>query len=114
MFQEWGDWALDFQWKSEGFPDDVLGLRKGVKAKAEPVEGPEKGLGRATEPAVSLGRLMALGAMDSFACGSGALQRWICEGPESQAAGLELPGNSPGSQASAPFTAPDTFTPSPR
>lgn len=114
MFQEWGGWALDFQWKLEGFPDAVLGLRKGVRAKAEPVEGPEQGLGRATEPAVSLDRLMALGAMDSFARGSGALQRRICEGPESQAAGLELQGDSPDSQASAPFTATDTLITSPR
>lgn len=114
MFQEWGGWALDFQWKSEGFPDDVLALCKGVRAKAEAVEGPEQGLGRATEPAVSLDRLIALGAMDSFACGSGALQRWIWEGPESQVVGLELQGDSPDSQASALFTAPDTPITTPR
>lgn len=46
VFQDGGGWALDFQWKSEGLLDGVLGFRKGVRAKAEPV-GPEQGLGRA-------------------------------------------------------------------
>lgn len=107
MFQEWGGWELDSQWKSESFPDDVLAVCKGVRAKAEAVEGPEQGLGRATEPAVSLDRLMALGAMDSFAHGSGALQRWIWESSESQPVGLELQGDSLDSQASTLYTAPE-------
>lgn len=85
-----------------------------VRAKAEGVEGPEQGLGRATEPAVSLDRLMVLGAMDSFARRSGALQRWMWEGPESQAVGLELQGVLLDYQASALFTGPDIAITFPR
>lgn len=55
-----------------------------------PVEGLEQGLGRATEPAASLAWLLAMGAVDSFAPGSGALQGWLWEGLESRPAGLEF------------------------
>lgn len=41
LFQEWGGRALDFQWKSVRFPDDVSIV--GIRAKAVPVEGLEQG-----------------------------------------------------------------------